>query len=76
MAVCERLSACPVVNDSKNGSAAHAEKIKEKYCNKDYEKCARYMVLKSIGGDFIPNDLLPEEVERAKEIIDEGLEWL
>jgi len=76
MSGCERLDKCPIVNDSKNGTAADFEKIKEKYCTDNYANCARYMVLTSVGGDFVPNDLLPEQVEKAKEIIAEAQEWI
>ncbi|MCK5058951.1 MAG: hypothetical protein KAT34_20055 [Candidatus Aminicenantes bacterium] len=76
MSGCERLEKCPIVNNSKNGAASDFEKIKEKYCYNNYSKCARYMVLTSVGGDFVPNDLLPEQVEEAKEIIAEAQEWM
>jgi len=75
MAGCERLLKCSIVNDSTEGTVS-VEMVKEKYCNNNYSACARYMVLKSVGGDFVPNDLMPEQVERAKEIIEEALEWL
>ena len=75
MAGCERLLNCPIVNDPKEGTVS-AEKVKEKYCNNNYSACARYMVLKSVGADFIPNDLMPDQVERAKETIEEALEWM
>jgi hypothetical protein len=75
MTGCERLDKCPMVNDSKNGTTSDYEKIKKEYCYNNYSKCARYMVLTSVGGDFVPGDLLPRQAERAKEIIDEALEW-
>ena len=75
MAGCERLLKCQIVNNP-NEEVVSVKKVKEKYCNTNYSACARYMVLKSVGADFVPNDLLPDEVERAKEIIEEALEWL
>lgn len=75
MAVCERLEKCPMVNDSNEGPVSPG-KIRKKYCNNNYSACARYMVLKSLGGEFVPFDLQPDHEERAKEIIEEGLEWL
>jgi hypothetical protein len=75
MAGCERLLKCSIVNDPTEG-AVSVELVKEKYCNNNYSACARYMVLESVGGDFVPNDLMPEQVERAKEIIEEALEWI
>ena len=76
MAGCERIEKCPIVNDAANGSASDFEKIKTKYCYNNHSECARHMVLAAVGGDFIPNDLLPEQVEKVKEIIDEAREWL
>lgn len=76
MAGCERLAKCPIVNDVVYGSTADFEKIKTKYCYNNYSECARYMVLAAVGGDFVPNDLLPEQVEKAKEIIEEAQEFL
>ncbi|MFC2155629.1 hypothetical protein ACFLRB_03965 [Acidobacteriota bacterium] len=73
---CERLDKCPMMNDSKIGTPSDFEKVKEKYCTDNYENCARYMVLSAVGGDFVPNDLLPEQVEKAKEIIAEAQEWI
>jgi hypothetical protein len=75
MAGCERLLECQIVNNP-NEEVVSVETLKEKYCNTNYSACARYKVLKSVGGDFVPNDLLPDEVERAKQIIEEALEWM
>jgi len=76
MAGCERLGKCPIVNDTAAGSTADFEKIKKAYCYEHSSQCARYMVLTAVGGDFVPNDLLPEQVEEAKEIIEEAQEFL
>lgn len=76
MAGCERLSKCPMVNDSNGGPASAAEKIKEQYCNTNHSECARYMVLQAVGGDFIPNDLQPAETSKAEEIIEECKKFL
>jgi hypothetical protein len=50
--------------------------VKKEYCTDNFQACARYMVLQSVGGDFVPNDLQPDQEERAKEIIEEAKEWL
>jgi hypothetical protein len=76
MVGCERLEKCPIVNETKNGSASDFQKIKETYCYQNFEKCARYIVLTTVGGDFVPKELLPEQVEKAKEIIAGAQEWL
>lgn len=76
MAGCERLEKCPIVNDAASASTADFEKIKTKYCYNNYSECARFMVLTAVGGDFVPNDLLPVQVEKAKEIIEEAQGFL
>lgn len=76
MASCERLSKCPVVNNSDEGPEPPPGRIKEKYCYNNYSECARYMVLKAVGGEFVPADLQPDQAGRAKEIIEETMELL
>lgn len=76
MASCERLSKCPVVNNSDQGPETPSGRIKEKYCYDNFSECARYMVLEAVGGEFVPADLQPDQAERAKEIIEEAMELL
>jgi len=76
MTGCERLTKCPIVNDSTGGAASTSEKIKQSYCNTNYSECARYMVLHAVGGDFIPNGLQPHEAAKAEVIIEECKEFL
>jgi hypothetical protein len=49
---------------------AMAEMRRRKYCKGDYTLCARYMVFKALGNENVPLDLLPSEVQKAKELID------
>jgi len=46
--------------------------IKKNYCQGDNSNCARYMVFKSLGREAVPIDLYPNQVTRAKTIIDAG----
>ena len=43
--------------------------LKAQYCERDYEKCARYMVYQTLGKQSVPKDLFPNEPKRAYEII-------
>lgn len=76
MAGCEKLSGCPMVNGARGNPADSCEKIKEKYCNGNYSECARYMIVREVGGDFVPPDLQPDQIEEAKEIIEECREFV
>jgi hypothetical protein len=66
---CPRLSKCPMVNDSANKHSALNEKIKEQFCNHNHTQCARYFIIKILGGEFVPHDLQPNQMKRAKKLI-------
>jgi hypothetical protein len=72
MAECECLPGCPFFNDRMKGLEAIKESMKKRYCLGDNVKCARYMVFKSLGKEKVPADLVPNQVERAVEIIQAG----
>ena len=76
MAGCEKLSGCPMVNGNRGNSLEFCEKIKEKYCNDNNLECARYMIVREVGSDFVPQDLEPDQIEEAKEIIEECREFV
>ncbi|MFA5423966.1 MAG: hypothetical protein WC374_08930 [Phycisphaerae bacterium] len=67
---CECLGSCPYFE---NGVAKEIDVIaqvrQQEYCKADFSKCARYMVFKAIGEGNVPRDLLPFQVDRAKELI-------
>jgi len=46
-----------------------ADMLKQMYCQKDFDKCARYMVVKAIGREKVPLDLFPNQTEKATTII-------
>lgn len=43
--------------------------IKRKLCRGDNTGCARYMVSKAVGKEHVPTNLIPNQVDRAEEII-------
>ncbi|MBS2099539.1 hypothetical protein [Carboxylicivirga linearis] len=71
MAVCEKVKGCPFFNEKMSNMPATAAGYKRKYCMGDNQNCARYMVLKKLGGDKVPVDLFPNQVEKAKMLIKE-----
>lgn len=76
MAECERRAGCPMVNGSGKTPPAEIEMIVRAFCTADYSACARYMVLKALGGEFVPLDLQPRQADRAREIIRDNQDLL
>jgi hypothetical protein len=72
MADCECLSGCPFFNDKMANMPAMANSYKRKYCRGNFEKCARYMVFKTLGKPKVPADLYPNQQEKAQQIIAAG----
>lgn len=45
---------------------------KKKYCNENYELCARYKVLIEVGESFVSDNLYPNMHDIALNIIEEA----
>lgn len=71
MANCEVVSGCIFFNDKMANKPATAEIYKKRFCQGDNSECARYLVFKSKGKGNVPADLFPNQIDRAKEIIEE-----
>ncbi|MGM0501776.1 MAG: hypothetical protein ACQERJ_04555 [Bacillota bacterium] len=44
-----------------------------KYCKSDYEQCARFKIVNNLGFNHLPENLLPHQTERMREILEEHL---
>lgn len=42
--------------------------MRERYCDGDYTGCARYITARAVGKGQVPDDLLPEEVDRLRDL--------
>jgi hypothetical protein len=69
MADCPRLSTCRFFNDQMAGMPSIANVLKQKYCQGDYQQCARYLVLCALGADAVPDDLFPDDRAEANKLI-------
>lgn len=67
MADCERLGTCPFFASRMSNMPSVAELLKQSYCLGDKTLCARYQV--ASAGFAVPPDLLPQDNERAREIM-------
>jgi len=72
MAKCEYTEICAFFNEGMADRPAIANMMKKKYCARNPSACARYMVLKTVGKDRVPVDLVPNNVDMAQNIIAEG----
>jgi hypothetical protein len=66
---CPKLSGCPFFSNKLTQMPATAELTKKHYCLGDYESCARFRVVKALSSAAVPDDLYPNQIERAEEII-------
>ncbi len=69
MADCECLPRCPFFNDRMAGMPVMADQMKKKYCQGEFDTCARHMVFKVKGSEGVPLDLFPNQTERVPELI-------
>ena len=68
MAACEKLAKCPFFNDRMADMPATANIYKQKYCQDDFSRCARFFVSKKLGPDRVPADLFPNQMDKALEL--------
>ena len=66
---CELLQGCPFFQDQMKGLDSIKDMFKKKYCRGDFSDCARYIVFKALGRANVPADLIPNQVNRAKQVI-------
>lgn len=69
---CERLKACPFYNDKMDLEKGIGKLYKNRYCLGNKTECARYIVSKELGPQYVPIDLYPNMHQKAKEIIEQN----
>jgi hypothetical protein len=72
MADCTHLEKCPFFNDRMQSMPATADIDKKRYCRGEFSNCARFRVSKVLGKEKFPSDLLPNQSDKANEIIAAG----
>jgi hypothetical protein len=68
MAECPIITKCPFFNDKMANMPATTQLFKRKYClgqGKSNENCARWIVAKKLGEEYVPSDLFPNQLERV-----------
>lgn len=72
MPACRLLEQCAFFNDKMNDMPSTAKIIKTRYCwEGGNSPCARYLVFEKLGMDKVPQDLLPNQIDRMEEILDD-----
>jgi hypothetical protein len=67
---CPRLSGCPFFNNKFKSMPAAAELAKKSYCrSSEHVGCARYIVAQAMGASAVPDNLYPDQAERAHAMI-------
>lgn len=71
MGVCELCDTCIFFNDKMPDMPDVAEYLKDKFCRKNFEKCARYRIYREFGRENVPASLFPNEEEMVPAISQE-----
>ncbi len=66
---CPLTPTCPFFNDMLANMPAMSEGMKKAFCKDNFIECARYMTCTALGRDKVPNDMFPNEPERAHQVI-------
>lgn len=70
---CECLPGCPFYNERMKDQPGMSSIYRKNYCLGGFNRnCARYMVRKVLGGDRVPVDLYPNQIDRAVQLIRQG----
>lgn len=69
MADCERLERCPFFHDRMDNMPGMAGMYKRRYCQGSNRDCARHIVMRELGKSDVPEDLFPNEVDRAEALV-------
>lgn len=69
MAACENLMKCPFYQGKMTMDSGIGSMYKKRYCEGDKLLCARYMVSSTVGKEYVTNNLYPNMLDKAKEII-------
>jgi hypothetical protein len=69
MAECDIISECTFFNDKMADMPVTAEIMRRKLCRGDFSGCAIFMVAKAVGREYVPSNLIPNQLERVEEII-------
>jgi hypothetical protein len=69
---CPFLDQCDFIHENATKTPELIRRIQSHYCTKtDYCRCARFQLCKLLGADAVPPLMLPEQIDWARQIIEE-----
>jgi hypothetical protein len=66
---CKLMQTCDFFNDKMKDLPGDAHIMRVRYCMGASARCARHMVHEAAGNEKVPDDLFPDQVERARMLI-------
>jgi len=69
MATCEYRTSCVFLNKMVVDSAHTTDDLRDKYCNGEFSKCARLIIYKYCGDDYVPDNLSPDSLNRQQRFL-------
>lgn len=69
MSECELQQECMFLNEHIGHMPSTVQMVKQRYCNGNSNACARYMVSSALGKERVPGDMVPDQLDRARELI-------
>ncbi|MCK5783541.1 MAG: hypothetical protein KAH06_03790 [Desulfobacterales bacterium] len=68
---CPFLSQCALIHENRTKMPDLIARIEDDYCTKAAFRCARFQVCQTIGVNVVPPLLLPDQIDWARQIIEE-----
>ena len=68
---CPFLSQCDFIRENEAKMPELIHRIQSEYCTKALSRCARFRVRQALGPDALPPLLLPDQLDWARQIIEE-----
>lgn len=69
MSDCPRARECPFYNEKMKNMPSLTLLYKISFCMNQFDTCARYLVAQVLGVKAVPEDLLPNQMQKAHEFI-------
>lgn len=70
MPECELTKTCIFFNNQMANMPSTCEVFKKNYCEQNFESCARFMIVQTLGRGYVPPDLYPNQTQRSRDIIE------
>ena len=73
MSMCDNPGTCNFLNDLMPEMPSSVKIYQMLFCEDNFQTCARDLVRRELGSDFVPLDLFPHQLKRAEEIISKSV---